>query len=106
MKPEILYTLKLEDQGQDFTELDILENGIIKGYSILFADDRLTFLGAGSLDGKSYVPFECLDWNMTDHIMGGYVYFYETGKPKPLPWNASTFKYKIVGIKQPKKKSK
>ena len=39
---KVIATLQLEDKWQDFTELDVLENGVILGNSFMFKDWRLS----------------------------------------------------------------
>ena len=55
---KVITTLKLEDKGQDFIEIDVLENGVIVGSSIIFANGRLSMIGIGTLNGKVYKTFE------------------------------------------------
>lgn len=96
---KVIATLSLDDQGQDFTELDVLENGVILGYSTMFSDGRLSLIGIGALDGTKY-------WTLADlkkkipsakDLRGTYVYFKETGTKDPLPWKADTLRYPITG---------
>lgn len=89
-------TIKLEDKGQDFLELDIMESGVIKGYSIMFSDNRLSLLGIGTLDGMIYYPFsELKEANFKRPLKGLYIYIKKTGRKDPLPWKANTLNYKI-----------
>ena len=105
---KVLLTFILEDKGQDFTEIDLLENGVILGYNILFTDGRLTMIGTGKSNGENYQrASEIIIKEMTDeffkkNIKNSLIYFKPTNMNKdPLPWEANTFKYKIVGWKKP-----
>jgi hypothetical protein len=98
---KLLKTLKLEDKGQDFLELRILSNGVIKGYSPMFSNDRLSLLGIGNLNGKKYYTFKQLkDEKFEQSLKGLYIYlkdtFKNTGEHDPLPWDARTLNYKII----------
>jgi len=92
---KIIKTLKLEDQGQDFVAVDIYDNGVIRGYSPLFGDDRLSVLGIGSFDGKEWYFFKELEKIDKEKLAGLYIYIKNTGEKDPLPWEAPTIKYKI-----------
>lgn len=100
---KVIATIELEDQGQDPTELDVLEDGIILGYSPIFRNGRLSLVGVGALDGMPFTTdTELLQMRYPSHLKaaGQYVYFYETGTKKPLPWKAQTMKYPVVKIKK------
>lgn len=92
-------TIKLEDKGQDFTELDLLENGVLLGYSIIFSDNRISLLGIGTLDGVHYYRAEEVPKTKSTLLKGKYIYIKKTGEKDPLPWNAKTLNYKVVGYK-------
>jgi len=94
---KVIATLELSDAGQDFTQIDVLENGVILGNSIIFADGRLTMIGIGSLDGVHYYAFrDLLASNFKKKALKGlYIYFKNTGDSTPLPWKASTIKYSV-----------
>ena len=47
---KVIATLKIQDKGQDFLELDVLENGVLLSYSPMFSHGRLSLLGIGALD--------------------------------------------------------
>ena len=97
MKNKKIFTIKLEDRQQDFLELDIMESGIIQGYSIMFAKNRVSLLGIGTLDGKEYWTFEELK-NLLPKVKSKsnwYVYLKDAKSAEPLPWEAKTLKYKI-----------
>jgi hypothetical protein len=51
---KVVCTFEIEDEGQDFTEIDVLANGVILGNSVMFSHGRLSLLGIGSNDGKDY----------------------------------------------------
>lgn len=96
---KVIATLVLEDRGQDFTEIDVLENGVILGYSPIFEKGQLTMIGLGTLDGKEYWTFEEMKEDLADRpLIAFFIYFKDTEKITPLPWNASTIKYKIVDV--------
>lgn len=99
---KVLGTFILEDKGQDFIELDVLENGIILGNCIIFKNGRLSVLGIGKLDGSKYYNWEELRMSSIMQSFNGlYIYIKETSSKKiPLPWNARTLNYKIIGMKK------
>ena len=99
----VVATLKIEDAGQDFIEIDVLENGVILGNSIMFKDGKLTLIGIGTNDGIDYFDRDQFltdplnldaDFEADDY----YIYFKETGENDPLPWEAKTLKYKVEGV--------
>jgi len=105
---KVVLTLVLEDKGQDFTEIDVLENGVILGNSIMFADGRISTLGVGRLDGLHFVTkTQLVSIIMTPElfrkeIKGSHIYIKETSdKRERLPWDAKTLNYKIIGWKEP-----
>jgi hypothetical protein len=74
-----------------------MENGIIRGYSIMFAKERLALIGIGTLDGKKYYTLkELKEKNFSQDLQGLTIYMKESHKPDPLPWNAMTLNYKII----------
>lgn len=97
---KVVATLKIEDKGQDFTEIDILENGVILGNSIFFKNGRLSLLGIGSLNGSKYFGEKEVIQNPKKSYKGLCIYIYETGTLKPMPWNAKTLNYKIIGTRK------
>lgn len=93
---KVIKTLKLEDKGQDFLKLDILENGIINGSSIIFSNNRIRLLGIGRLDGSCYYSFqELIEDNFCYQLKDLHVYIWTGKGKKPLPWKAKTLNYKI-----------
>jgi hypothetical protein len=93
--------LKLEDKGQDFLEVDIYDNGVISGNSIMFNDDRVSLIGIGTLDGTLYFTFEELKkMEFKVNLENLYLYINKTGDKKPLPWESKTLKYKVVGTEK------
>jgi len=97
---KVVLTIELEDKGQDFTELDVLENGVLLGYSSMFMNGRLALVGIGTLNGTTYHTREevlQLRESLLD-LKGLSIYFRETTEKDPLPWEASTLKYKITGL--------
>ena len=101
---KVIATLVLDDKGQDFLEIDVLENGVILGESIMFEKGKLTMIGIGALDGERYWTFEEMKDNMAHRILSRYfIYFKDTkSKKEPVPWEANTLKYRIVNVKKPK----
>jgi hypothetical protein len=96
---KVIATLQLEDRGQDFTELDVLENGVILGNSIMFSHGRLSLIGVGTLDGSTYYTLK--EMTRPKHKVSGlYIYIKETGEKDPLPWDADTLKYRIIKVKK------
>jgi len=97
----VLATMLLEDKGQDFTELDVLENGVILGNSVMFSNGRLSLIGVGSLTGSPYFTFEEMRKSgIKKSFKGLSVYIKNTGQKDPLPWKAQTLNYKITGMKK------
>lgn len=92
-------TIELEDQGQDFLELEVDQKGVIDGYSIMFGGGKLTLLGIGTLDGKTYYTRQQVLQANFVFENDLYVYFKNTGDKDPLPWEAQTLKYRVVGVK-------
>lgn len=100
---KVISTIEVEDQGQDFVEIDLLENGVILGNSVMFSDGRLSLLGIGSLNGSQYyTATEVIQTRIGIlKLKGLFIYFKDTSKKDPLPWKASTLNYPIVAIKKP-----
>jgi len=101
---KVIATFVLEDKGQDFTEIDVLENGVILGNSIMFENGRLSTIGVGTLDGKEYWTFsEMRSAGIRQSFNGFYIYLKNTNKQEPLPWETTTIDYKIIDVKKAKK---
>ena len=101
---KIIATIVLEDKGQDFTELDVLENGVILGNSIMFRNGCLTLIGIGALNGNPYWVFgELKSKFLKRRLKGLTIYTKETGTRDPIPWEATTLNYKILNVKKPVK---
>ena len=102
---KVIATFILEDQEQDFTEIDVLENGVILGNSIMFKGGRISMIGVGTLNGKEYFTFNKVKEDLADRPLATfYIYIKDTiNKKEPLPWNATTLNYKIIDIKKPVK---
>lgn len=100
---KVVCTLELQDIGQDFLEIDVLQNGVILGNSPIFSHGRLSLVGVGSLDGRKFkTDMEVILTRIgVLKLNEMFVYFYETSKGKSLPWEAQIFKYPVVGIKKP-----
>ncbi len=95
---KIIKTFILEDKGQDFVEIDLLENGVVFGNSPIFSNGRLSMIGVGNLDGAKYFTFN--EIRLSDYKKGEldnlYIYVKKTSeKLEPAPWDADTLKYKI-----------
>lgn len=98
------YTLKLEDKGQDFLEIDVYENGVIRGYNIMFSDDRLSCFLIASKGGEEFYEVDKI--SKKDIVFSKYplyIYIKKTGTKDPLPWKADFLKYKIIDLKVCKK---
>ena len=101
---KVIATFVLEDKGQDFTEIDVLENGVILGNSVMFTKGRLSTIGVGTLDGKEYWTFNEMKEDLADKPLASfYIYFRDTEKHEPLLWEASHLKYKIIDVKKVEK---
>ncbi len=100
---KVVLTLEVEDLGQDPIELDVLENGVLLGDSMMFKNGRISLVGIGAKDGMPYFDRdEILKTRVRDlKLEWLYVYMKETDEKDPLPWNASTFKYAITKVKKP-----
>ena len=96
----VIATIEIEDKGQDFVELDVLENGVILGNNVMFSHGRLSLLGIGTLDGTTYYDFQRLRSTYNLSLNGFIIYLKNTGEKELLPWKAKTLKYRIVGIKK------
>ena len=105
---KVIATLVLEDKGQDFTEIDVLENGVILGNSIMFKDGKLSTIGIGTSDGMDYWSVEQMKADMqvvrqgvltVDDIL---LYMKDTGSKTPVPWEATTLNYRVTDIEKPK----
>lgn len=94
---KVIATLEILDRGQDFTEIDVLENGVILGNSIMFKDGRLSMLGIGSVDGVHFYRFDELKKTgfKTKPLVGLLIYMKDTGKADPLPWKAQVLNYEV-----------
>lgn len=96
-------TIEIEDKGQDFIEVDVLENGVLLGDSVMFRDGQLTLLGIGALDGMEYQTREQILQSRIvalKNMKGQFIYFKSTGKKDPLPWLAQTFRYSVTKVKK------
>ena len=98
---KVVATLEIEDKGQDFTELDILENGVILGSSPMFSNGRLCLVGIGTEDGMDYFSRdEVLLTKKKLNLKGLSLYMKNTGAKDPLPWEAQVLRYKIIKTKK------
>lgn len=101
---KVIATIVLEDKGQDFTEIDVLENGVILGDSAMFKDGRISTIGVGALDGKEYWTFDEMKEDLASRpLVAFYIYIKDTDEKEPLPWEAKTLNYKIIDVKKAKK---
>ena len=101
---KVILTIEIEDKGQDFIELDVLENGVLLGNSMMFSHGRLSLLGIGDRDGSRYwTAAEVIQSkvNVMDVLLKGKtIYMKDTGEKDLLPWKAPTLKYPVVKIKK------
>jgi len=98
---KVTATFILEDKGQDFTEIDVLENGVILGNSIIFKKGRISIIGVGTLDGIDYWDFNEIKKDLKGRPLATfYIYLKDTGDKDPLPWKAKTLNYKIINVKK------
>lgn len=96
---KVIATLSLEDKFQDFTEIDVLENGVILGQSPMFSEGQLMMVGIGTLNGTVYHSFEELKAaNFKEELKGLFIYMKNSGDPDPVPWEARTIKYAIESV--------
>jgi hypothetical protein len=99
---KVVATIEIEDKGQDFTELDVLQNGVLLGDSVMFSGGRLSLLGIGTNDGVEYhTATEVIQTRIgVLKLKGMTIYLKNTGKKDPLPWNATTLKYHVIDVKK------
>ena len=99
---KVIATIEIEDKGQDFTELDILQNGVLLGNSIMFSHGRLSLIGIGTNDGMEYHTATEVIQTKTGvlKLKGLIVYMKNTGEKDPLPWKAQTLKYAVIKVKK------
>lgn len=99
---KVVATIEIEDKGQDFIELDLLQNGVILGTSPLFREGRLSLVGIGTANGSTYYTREQVVQTRAGvlKVKGMFVYFKESGQKDPLPWKAKAFKYAVTKIKK------
>ena len=115
---KVIATLQLEDKGQDFLEIDVLENGVILGNSIMFENGRLSMIGVGTLDGVDYWTFDLMKKDLASKSLAKfYIYIKRTAQSESSPWKAqhspwraqhSPWKaqylvYKVIDVKKAKK---
>lgn len=95
----MILNILLEDQGQDFTYINVSTDGVMSGNSVLFADRRLSLIGIGSLGGKIYYTLDELKKGKFKQSDNLYIYYKNSNEKTPLPWNANVFKYKVTQTK-------
>ncbi len=101
---KVVATIEIEDKGQDFTEIDVLQNGVILGNNLMFLRGRISLLGVGTLDGKKYFTFtDMKNSSYKQSFKGLLIYLKNTKEKDPLPWKASILNYRIIGMKKPTK---
>ena len=105
---KVVSTIEIEDKGQDFIEIDVLQNGVLLGDSVMFSHGRLSLLGIGTNDGMEYhTAREIIQTrNGLLKLNGMTIYLKDTGEKDPLPWNAQVLKYPIIGVKKPVKSNR
>lgn len=99
---KVVATIEIEDQGQDFTELDLLENGVLLGNSIMFKDGRLSLLGIEKESSfRFYTAMVIIQTKIgVLKLKGSIIYLKNTGEEDPFPWKARRLKYPVVKIKK------
>lgn len=102
---KVVALIKLEDQQQDFLELDVLENGVLLGNSPMFSHGILSLVGIGTVEGFEWYEPKNIKDIPQDYFEAYelYVYFKNTNEPTPVPWEAKTLKYKVVGVGEAEK---
>src|SRR3990167_9542829 len=102
---KVVATIEIEDKGQDFIELDVLQNGVLLGNSVMFSHGRLSLLGIGTNDGMEYhTATEVMQTRIgVLKLKGMTIYMYDTGEKQPLPWKATTLKYAVIKVKKASK---
>lgn len=99
---KVVATIEIEDEGQDFIELDVLANGVLLGNNIIFSHGRLSLLGIGTNDGvEYYTSTEVIQMRIgASRFKGMTIYMYDTGEKEPVPWKAQTLNYCVIKIKK------
>lgn len=104
---KVVCTIEIEDKGQDFIELDVLENGVLLGDSVMFSHGRVSLLGIGTNTGSEYhTASEVIQTKLgLLELKGMTIYLKDTDSAlrDPVPWLAQTLKYKVIGLKKAKK---
>lgn len=103
---KVVSLIKIEDRHQDFTELDILENGVILGNSVIFSHGRLSLLGVGTDDGTDYYDFKTflkLSKTTSKKMKGLMIYMKNTGEKDIAAWKSMRLNYPIVSVGKPTK---
>lgn len=93
-------TIKLEDRGQDFLTLDLLEDGTLIGYGPMFEKGRLSLLGIGTNNGTKYYSLRKIKEMARFPFKNLLIYLKDTKtKLDPLPWNAQVLNYRVKSMK-------
>lgn len=102
---KVVCTIEIEDRGQNFVELDVLENGVLLGDSVMFSHGRLSLLGIGTDDGMDYhTAIDVIQSRIGALKLKGFtIYLKDTGEKDPLPWKAQTLKYPVTKVKKAEK---
>ena len=102
---KVVATIEVEDEGQDFVEIDVLENGVLLGNSVMFSHGRLSLLGIGTLDGNEYhTATEVIQKRIgLLKLKGQSIYTKYTGEKNPFPWDAMVLNYPVFKVKKPVK---
>ena len=102
LEQEVVALIKLEDEQQDFLELDVLENGVILGESIMFEKGKLRMLGIGTMDGQEWFDHGDIKEIPEDFFEDFrlFVYFARSSEALPVPWEAQTLKYRVTGVEE------
>ena len=99
---KVVATIEIVDAGQDFIEIDVLQNGVILDNSVMFSHGRLSLLGIGALDGIPYhTATEVIQARAGAlKLKGLSIYLKNTGEKDPLTWKAQTLKYTVTKVKK------
>ncbi len=103
---KVIATLQIEDKWQDFTELDVLENGVILGNSFMFKDWRLSLVSIHDEDYSYSIDRDQLnDKDMRKHIWIGNICLLrikETDHDDSQHEKPQFLNYKVTWISEPK----
>lgn len=93
-------TFQLENNKQNFLEIDLYDNEVLLGSSIMFKDQKLSFVCLASINGKhSFVDMtKILELKKSIKKNKLYIYIYNSNTPKPYPWETTYIIHRVIDI--------